>query len=192
MKDFCVLLLSTLFIKSFINYLPQSSVLSTPPPLLSERERKHTRAPTRRDTNNNSSLWPQSSLSILAGFVLLPQIIALSVCTEQQMSLCCSRVLQPPGGSGSEPEQQESGSVLLLILRDPTRRRGGRVKWWIARFPAKEQSVKYLVWVVVLRYSRLHVVCVNVIDSFDLIRLHVFPHHRVPVHQEPGEHTSER
>lgn len=43
-----------------------------------------------------------------------------------------------------------------------------------------------LIWVfIVMRFSRLHVVAVNIIHPFDFIGLNVFPHDRVSMHQEP-------
>lgn len=36
-------------------------------------------------------------------------------------------------------------------------------------------------------FFRLCAVTVNVVDPFYFVRLHVFPHNRVSVHEEPGE-----
>lgn len=53
--------------------------------------------------------------------------------------------------------------------------------------------IRYLIGVfVVLCFSCLHVVRVNIIDSFYFISLNMFSHNRVSVHKEPDEDIDAR
>lgn len=49
-------------------------------------------------------------------------------------------------------------------------------------------SIGYLIRIlVVLCYSCLHVVGVNIVDSFYFISFNILPHNRVSVHKEPDK-----
>lgn len=52
------------------------------------------------------------------------------------------------------------------------------------------QYTAYLVWIfIVLSFSCLHVVGVNIIDTFYFVGLNMFPHNRVSVDKEPNKDT---
>lgn len=115
-------------------------------------------------------------------------------------------LMSPPATRGSRRSKQEmfttvwvcvcnmSGQTESLwvdgniILKGPVGSQKTQISSaMIKLFNYKERN-RYLIWVfIVMCFSCLCTVTFNIIDSFYFICLHVFPHNRVSVHEEPGE-----